>query len=138
MVHQDVERFRGKFEYMIIDAPPSLSEMTESVLRACDTALIPMRPSLPDVWALPWLAAIINKLRKEGKVLESLAVFNQYKGEALEGFTEEITPWHIPVHEETLPMDPSFAAVYEGHPLPGPIAELVLGLVQAHPAAPRG
>ena len=130
VVHKEIGRFMDKFEYIVIDAPPSLSEMTASVLRACDTAVIPMRPSFPDVWALPWLAAIITKLRNEGHTLSAKVIFNQYQGEDLARLKEELEPWKIPVHPEQLPMDAAFSAVFEGKPLPGPLAEAVLSLLE--------
>ena len=133
VVHREIDRFKDKFDYIVIDAPPSLSEMTESVLRACGTAVIPMRPSLPDVWALPWLAAIITKLRNEGHGLNAKAVFNQYNGEDLARFKEELDPWNIPIHPSVLPMDAAFSAVFEGKPLPGPLAEAVLSLLEVDP-----
>ena len=130
VVHKEIARFQDKFEFIVIDGPPSLSEMTESVLRACNIAVIPMRPSFPDVWALPWLAAIIAKLRNEGHKLQAKVVFNQYRGEDLAPLKEELAPWKIPVHSEQLPMDAAFSAVFEGKPLPGPMAEAVLSLLE--------
>ncbi len=130
VVHQEIGRFQDKFEFIVIDAPPSLSEMTESVLRACSIAVIPMRPAWPDVWALPWLAAIITKLRNEGHNLLAKVVFNQYEGEDLARLKEELEPWNIPVHPTALPMDAAFSAVFEGKPLPGPMAEELLSLLE--------
>lgn len=130
VLHTEIDRFRGKFEYILIDAPPSLSEMTESVLKASNLAVIPLRPSLPDVWALPWLAAIITKLRNEGHPLAVKAVFNQFNGEDLAPLLEALEPWKIPVHGSPLPMHPAFAAVFAGQPLPGPLAEQVLALLE--------
>lgn len=140
IVHKDIQRFRPNFEWIVIDAPPSLSEMTESVLRASDLAVIPLRPAFPDVWALPWLAAIIRKLRQEGSGLVAKAVFNQYAGEDLQPFRQELAGWHMPLHDEPLPADPSFQAVFSGQPLPGPMAEQVLSLVMEpveEPEPPR-
>lgn len=130
IVHKEISRFQGKFDWVVIDGPPSLSEMTESILRASDLVIIPVRPSLPDVWALPWMAAIIRKLQEEGKPLLAKVVFNQYGEEDLEPLREEIAAWHIPVHDKPLPVDPAFRNVFHGHPLPGPLAEEVLELLQ--------
>jgi chromosome partitioning protein len=131
IVHSEVRRFRDAFEWVIVDGPPSLSEMTESILRASDRVLIPVRPSLPDVWAIPWLAAIIRKLQQEGLHPRPCVVFNQYAGEPLGPLREELEPWQLPVCPEPLPADPAFAALFRGEPLPGPLAERLLELVTA-------
>jgi chromosome partitioning protein len=129
ILEKEVARFRPNFDWIVIDAPPALSPMTESVVRASDRVIIPVRPSLPDIWALPWLAAIIAKLAREGKTVGVRVVFNQHGGEDLTALREEIAFWHLPVHPRPLPLDPAFQAVFAGEALPGPLAEQVLELV---------
>jgi chromosome partitioning protein len=133
VVHQDVEALRagGAFDWIVIDGPPSLSPMTESILRASDTVIVPVRPAKPDVWAIPWLAAIVRKLQQGGQVLRVRVVFNQHAGEPLEPLREELAPWRLPVHGQALPLDPAFAAVFDGQPLPGPLAERLLDVIAA-------
>ena len=75
IVHTEVQRFAGQFDWVVVDGPPSLSEMTESILRASDVVIIPVRPALPDVWAIPWLAAIIRKLQHGGERPRARVVF---------------------------------------------------------------
>ncbi|HEX9842877.1 MAG TPA: ParA family protein [bacterium] len=131
IVHEEVQRFRPSFQWIVIDGPPSLSEMTESILRASDRVIIPVRPALPDVWAIPWLAAIIRKLRQGGQGPRVRIVFNQYAGEPLAPLREELQAWRLPVHEVPLPADPAFAAVFAGEALPGPLAEQLLEVIDA-------
>ena len=131
IVHTEVQRFAGQFDWVVVDGPPSLSEMTESILRASDVVIIPVRPALPDVWAIPWLAAIIRKLQQGGERPRARVVFNQHAGEPLGPLREELAAWRLTVHPVALPSDPAFAAVFAGQPLPGPLAELVLDLVHA-------
>jgi len=130
ILDREVGRFAGSFDDILIDGPPSLSEMTESILKACSRVIIPVRPALPDVWALPWLAAIIRKLASQGHALQPLVVFNQYSGEPLAPLREEVEKWHLPLHDETLPLDPAFAQVFFGKLPPGPLAEKLLGLLE--------
>jgi len=129
IIHTEIERFRAHFDVILVDGPPSLSAMTESILRACPRVVIPVRPAAPDVWALPWLAAIIRKLMNEGVALSPLVVFNQHQGEPLQELRAELANWHLPVSPQTLPVDPGLAGVYQGHPPPGPLAETLLDLV---------
>ncbi len=137
IVHEEVGRFRPAFEWILVDGPPSLSEMTESILRASDAVIIPIRPALPDVWALPWLAAILHKLGQSGAAPRPCVVFNQHAGQPLEPLLAEIAAWQLPVHPDALPDDPAFAAVFQGQPLPAPLAARVLALLRASGEPPQ-
>lgn len=129
ILHNEMPGLREAYEWIVIDSPPTLSEMTESVVRASDTVIIPVRPALPDIWALPWLVAIIRKLGQREKVAVPRVVFNQYAGEDLAPLREQISAWNLPVHPHTIPVDLAFPAVFSGRPLPGPLAERVLRLI---------
>ena len=129
IVHTEVARFRNAFEWVVVDGPPTLSAMTESILQACDRVVVPLRPAWPDVWAVPWLAAVVRKHQREDGGPRTRIVFNQYQGEDLAPLKEELAPWGLPVHGEPLPADPAFPAVFGGIALPGPLAERVLALV---------
>lgn len=129
IVHEEVGRFRATFQWIVVDGPPSLSAMTESILRASDRVIVPIRPALPDVWAVPWLAAVARKLAQGGAAPPLRVVFNHVSGEDLAPLREELAPWGLAVHPDALPADPAFVAVFRGQPLPGPLAERVLALV---------
>lgn len=66
IVHEQVPRFAPMFEWMIVDGPPTLSDMTASILRGADRVFVPVRPSLPDIWALEGLAAVCTSLKATG------------------------------------------------------------------------
>lgn len=131
IVHQELERFAGACDVVVIDGPPALSEMTESIVRAAETVLIPVRPAWPDVWALPWLAAIVRKLQGAGTPVQARVVFTHYAGEALAPLQAEVARWELPLHEEPLPADPAFAALFAGEALPPALAEAVQRLLAA-------
>lgn len=128
IVHTEIKRFTA-FEWVVVDGPPTLSPMTESILRASDRVVVPVRPAWPDVWAVPWLAAVVRKLHPAGDGPLVRIVFNQHAGEPLAPLREELAPWGLPVHPDALPADPAFAAVFAGTPLPGPLAERLLAIV---------
>lgn len=66
IVHDQVARFSPRFEWMVVDGPPTLSDMTTSILRAADRVFVPVRPSYPDIWALDGVAALRMTLKAEG------------------------------------------------------------------------
>jgi chromosome partitioning protein len=77
IVHGQVARFAPMFEWMIVDGPPTLSDMTASILRGADRVFVPVRPSLPDIWALEGLAALRATLRAEGMDPAMRVLWNQ-------------------------------------------------------------
>lgn len=66
IVHEQVARFAPMFEWMVVDGPPTLSDMTTSILRGADRVFVPVRPSFPDIWALEGLAALRATLAGAG------------------------------------------------------------------------
>lgn len=129
IVHQEAGRFAAMADWLLIDGPPSLSEMSESILRTGGRVIIPVRPNAPDLWALAWLAAMIGKLQREGVVLEPLVVFNQVQGESLEPLQEQVRRHGLPVHPTPIPADPAFQALFTGATLPPALLTLVDGLL---------
>lgn len=128
LVHQQAERFAGAFDWLVVDGPPALSEMTESIARAGGRIVIPMRPALPDVWALPWLAAVLRKQMAARVPIDPVVVFTQRRGEPLEPLMREVRVWGIPVHPLGIPADPAFPDVFAGTRLPPHLMKLVLNL----------
>lgn len=129
IVHQEAGRFAAMADWLLIDGPPSLSEMSESILRTGGRILIPVRPNAPDLWALAWLAAMIGKLQREGVTLAPLVVFNQVQGESLAPLQEQVRRHGLPVHPTPIPADPAFQALFAGAALPVSLRELVGGLL---------
>lgn len=129
IVHTEAKRFAENTDFLVIDGPPSLSPMTQSILQTGGRIIIPTRPSKPDIWALAWLAAIVAKMEKEGVIIQPLVVFNQHRGEDLEKFRKEMTAAQLPLHPEPLPFHAGFSAVFEGEPLSEELMGLMLGLL---------
>jgi len=49
-----------KFDFIIIDAPPSISEITGNIVKYIDMAIIPIQPSPTDFWAVERIVEIIK------------------------------------------------------------------------------
>ncbi len=126
---EQLPRIARSADWLIIDGPPSLSPMTESILRASTRVVIPVRPALPDLWALTWLAAIIRKMQKEGAPLAARVTFNLHRGEPLEPLAAEIAKLGLPVHGEPIPAHPGFHQIFEGKELPAELGRAVLSLL---------
>lgn len=129
VLHEQRAALAREAEWVLVDGPPSLSPMTESIVRASDRVIIPLRPAMPDVWALPWLAALIGKLRREGAAPQAMAVFNQMQGEDVAPLAAELARWDLPLAPEPLPMHPAFLALFRGEALPEELSRKVLALL---------
>jgi len=135
VVHQQAERFAQAVDWLVIDGPPALSEMTESIAKAGGRIVIPLRPSGPDVWALPWLAAVLRKQMAARVPLTPVLAFSQHRGEDLAPLRREVESWGIPVHPRSVPADPAFVQMFDGTPLPAPLQSLVLAIATGEPGA---
>jgi len=133
IVHQECGRFAASVDWIVIDGPPGLSEMTESVLGAGGRVIVPLRPALPDVWALPWFAAVVGKARNTGSSASPLVVFNQHRGEELAPLLHEAAAWGLPVHPEPVPDNPAFPALFRGEALPDFLRACVIRLSEGIP-----
>jgi chromosome partitioning protein len=50
-IHRDLEGLSEGFDYVIIDTPPRLTDITRSAIMASDLVIVPCTPSPYDVWA---------------------------------------------------------------------------------------
>ncbi len=112
---------------VVIDGPPGLSAMTQSIVECSDLVIIPLRPAQPDLWALPWLAALIAKQRRERGGPQARVIFTQRRDEDLAPLARGIrTDWGLDVHPEPVPWDEAFPGLFEGRALPAALELLVL------------
>jgi chromosome partitioning protein len=59
-----VERWRGQADYVVLDGPPRIAELTRAILVLSDLALVPVGASLAEVWASGDLVEIVRQARK--------------------------------------------------------------------------
>jgi chromosome partitioning protein len=73
---KDFRKRTSNYEYIVIDAPPAISEITINVFDVTDLVLIPVAPSALDLWSCRQLLSLLEKshkksLHKNAKVLIS-------------------------------------------------------------------
>ena len=61
VIHKEVVNLSKDYDYVIIDGPPRVSEVTKSILLSSDVAIIPIQPSPYDVWAAKEVIDIIKE-----------------------------------------------------------------------------
>jgi len=67
-------------EYLILDAPPRVEEITRAILMLSDLLLIPLGASAAEIWATTDLIDTIQDAEKKHKGLITRIVWNRYRG----------------------------------------------------------
>lgn len=65
-IHREIEQLRKGYNFVIIDGPPRVTELAQSIIMASDLAIIPVQPSPYDLWA----AEEVVRLLKEYAILK--------------------------------------------------------------------
>jgi len=72
ILHKEIPKLADNYNFIIIDGPPRVSDITRSAIMASHSVIIPVQPSPYDVWA----AAETVDLVKEAQIVrESLKAF---------------------------------------------------------------
>lgn len=129
-LEQEIKRFQTRFNWCVIDAAPTLSDITVKILQISHELLIPIRPALPDIWAISRLASLIHQThRAAGYIPKTKIVFNQYQGETLPPLHAALMQYHLPISPTLLPFDPCFADLFTGQPLSPSLRRLIQNLL---------
>jgi len=62
-LHKQVKRMEEDYDFIIIDGPPRISDVSKSCVVASDLVLIPVTPSPYDIWASAEVVDILNDVR---------------------------------------------------------------------------
>ena len=65
--------------YVVIDAPPRIAEVTRAILMLSDLLLIPLGPSAAEIWATTDLLDTIEEAQEERPELKSRIVWNKFR-----------------------------------------------------------
>ena len=69
---------KDQYDCLVIDCPPSVhAPQTNTVLRQCDLALIPVQPSPVDLWATVHTERAIEDAREVNPNLKAILILNQ-------------------------------------------------------------
>ena len=59
-----VERYAPKADYIVLDGPPRIAEMTRAILMLADLSLVPVGASVAEIWATADVLTIIEQAKK--------------------------------------------------------------------------
>jgi chromosome partitioning protein len=97
---KDVVKFTDKYERIIIDGLPRMSNLTVCAIKAANVVLIPVQPSPYDVWATEDLVDIVKQRIEmtEGKLKAAFVVCRQIKGTILaREINEQLAALGLPI-----------------------------------------
>lgn len=60
-VHKEIGQIGKGYDYVVIDGPPRVTELTRSAIMASDVVVIPVQPSPYDVWAAEEVVALVKE-----------------------------------------------------------------------------
>ncbi len=130
IVHDQVARFSPMFEWMVVDGPPTLSDMTTSILRAADRVFVPVRPSYPDIWALEGVAALCATLRTTGANPAMRVLWNQVLEWPTSAMRAAVESKGLTISPAVIQWEAVWSNVMEGQPLTTSAVDCLMRLIK--------
>ncbi len=112
------------FDHLVLDCPPTITSATMDTLIGADRLIIPVRPALPDLWALEDVAQILADLRVGAAVPRTRVVFNQHRGEDLRPLIAAVVGLGLQVLPTPIAAEQAWTALFSGGVPPIAIADL--------------
>jgi len=126
---QALARFRGQFDWCLLDCAPTVSDLTLRVLGLADGLVVPLRPAPPDLWALESVALLVADRRRAGPLAVRLLV-NQHRGEDLRCVRAAAAELGLDLFERPIPQGPGVVGLFSGGSLPTDTAEVLSTLMR--------
>ena len=73
----DIEQIAQKCDYLVIDAPPAIGDITRSILAVTDLSIIPLSPSSLDIWSCKGTLKMIDEAQVENPDLNVKLLINR-------------------------------------------------------------
>lgn len=75
-----VNDLAGRYDYVIIDAPPRIAEMTRAIIMMSSLNLIPLGASAAEIWSFTDLIKTVEEARQFRPNLNVRVVWNRFRG----------------------------------------------------------
>ena len=73
----EIEELAQNYDYLVIDAPPAISDITKSILAVTDLSIIPLSPSSLDIWSCKGTLEMIDEALVENPDLDVKLLINR-------------------------------------------------------------
>jgi chromosome partitioning protein len=118
-----------ELDWCLIDCPPTLGGAMLQTLEVAEGLLIPVRPSLPDIWAVEDVATLIRDRQARGRAIAHSVVFNQVRDEDLAPLAAAVESLGLSVAATQIPADPAWLRLFRGEALPAHLGTGLLALL---------
>ena len=111
ILHKELPKLVGDYDFIIVDGPPRVYEVTRSVILASDLILIPVTPSPYDVWATEETVKVIHEVLPFKEDLKTFFTINRKIMNTVIGrdVIEALANYDFPVLQSRLSQRVSFA-----------------------------
>ena len=119
-IHKQIPKLAADYDYVIIDTPPRIADVTRSAILAADVVLIPVSPSAFDNWASDSTTEIIKEAQVfKDDLLAAFVVSKKIVGTAIAAnIVTALQDYDIPVFQSPVSQRVVFAECASGHTLP--------------------
>jgi len=73
----EIEELSQNYDYLVIDAPPAIGNITKSILAVTDLSIIPLSPSSLDIWSCKGTLEMVDEAREENPDLDVKLLINR-------------------------------------------------------------
>lgn len=110
-LHKDVPELAANYDYVVIDGPPRVNELTRSGILASDLVLIPVQPSPYDIWASEEIVKLVQEASVYKERLKSVFAINRKIVNTAIGrdVADALKSYPIPVMNTTISQRVAFA-----------------------------
>lgn len=111
IIHKELPKLAANYDFIIIDGPPRVYDVTRSILLASDMILIPVTPSPYDVWATEETIHVLKEVLSFKESLKAFLLINRKIMKTVIGrdVIDALASFNIPVLQSRLSQRVGFA-----------------------------
>ena len=105
LIEKTQKHAKAGAEFIVLDGPPRIAEMTRAILMLSDVCLLPLGASVAEIWATTDVLAIIEEARKAKKKTKAFIAWTRHRPHTAlaRDLTEQVEKeLGLPTLEETL------------------------------------
>lgn len=134
LLRKDARSLKADHQDLILDLPPTVTPQTEKAIEIADFLIIPMRPSLPDLWALDRLIGLILVSDRKPPPPYRILYSQTTSAPSLE-FQQALETRRVEAFEEAIPLNDDWAALFGGENLTDEMDKRLAAVLNALPIA---
>lgn len=73
----EINELSQDYDFLVIDAPPAIGDITKSILAVTDLSIIPLSPSSLDIWSCKGTLEMVDEARQENPDLDVKLLINR-------------------------------------------------------------